>query len=149
MELTCPACTAPGLTFEGADTFECAYCGTQFVGERTECPACGELNASSVDLCVNCGEPLSIVASVLDRQGKRGEPLWIRRLQSQVASLKESEERASAQRFEIFADIDRRRKGAEAEDHARQQQTDRNILFYGAVGILVLVLVVLILVVLT
>ncbi len=146
MELTCAACTAPALTVDGEGNFDCDYCGTHFATERTECPACGELNLKGADDCSNCGEPLSIVASVIDRQGSTFNPLWIRRLQSQVAGLKESEARASEERFEEFMEIDRRRKAVEAEAYARQKQTDRNILFYGAAAVLLIVLVVLVLV---
>ena len=147
MELACPACTAPELISDREGNFDCPYCGTHFVVERTQCPACGTLNEKGADDCYNCGEPLSIVASVIDRQGTTGRLLWIRRLQSQVADLKQSEERASADRFEEFAEIDRRRMQAEAEAFARQQQTDRNIIFYGAAAMLIIILVVLVLVV--
>ncbi|MFV1857725.1 MAG: hypothetical protein ACC647_00035, partial [Anaerolineales bacterium] len=129
----------------GEHSFDCVYCGTHFVADRTECPACGELNEQGADLCSNCGEPLSIVASVIDRQGGTGRPLWIRRLQTQVAGLQKSEARASADRFEELMEIDRKREAAEAEAHASQQEKDRSILFYGAVAILLIVLVVLVL----
>jgi ribosomal protein S27AE len=146
VDLTCAACTAPALIADDEGNFDCGYCGTHFVTERTECPACGELNPKGADDCFNCGEPLSIVASVIDRQGSTGNPLWIRRLQSQVAALKESEARASEDRFEEFVEIDRRRKAAEEQAYARQKQTDRNILFYGAAALLFIVLVILVLV---
>ena len=146
VDLDCPACTAPGLSRDLSGDFDCLYCGTHFNVERTQCPACGVLNEKGADNCYNCSEPLSIVASVIDRQGTTGSPLWIRRLQSQVAELKESEQKASADRFEEFAEIDRRRKQAEAEAHARQEQTDRNIIFYGAAAILIIALIVLVLV---
>ena len=145
VKLTCPACTAPELIAGGDRTFGCTYCGTHFIAERTECPACGELNEHGADLCSNCGEPLSIVASVIDRQGGTGRPLWIRRLQTQVAGLKESEARASADRFEELMEIDRKRKMEEAASHASQQQKDRSILFYGVAAILLIVLIVLVL----
>ena len=86
------------------------------------------------------------MASVIDRQGGAGRPLWVRRLKAQVADLKESEARASADRFEQFVEIDRRRKSGEAKAHASQEEKDRNILFYGAAGILLTVLTVLVLV---
>lgn len=146
MELICAACTAPTLAADNQGNLDCSYCGTHFLTERTECPACGELNLKGADDCSNCGEPLSIVASVIGRQGSTGSPLWIRRLQSQVAGLKETEARASEERFEGFVEIDRKRKAAEAEAHLRQKQTDRNILFYGAAAILLIVIVVLVLI---
>ena len=148
-DVSCPACSAPGLAFDGHANVACAYCGTQFVAESTECPACLTHNASGADLCSNCGEPLNIVASVLDRQGGLGQPLWIRRLKGQVADLKDSEARSSEQRFEELMEIDRRRKQAELEAYARQRQADRNIVFYGAAVILLIVAVVLVIVVLT
>lgn len=148
VDLTCAVCTASGLINDGQGNFDCEYCGTHFVTERIECPACTELNLKGADICTNCGEPLSIVASVIDRQGSTGNPLWIRRLQSQVADLKEREARASAERFDEFVEIDRRRKAAEAGAYARQQQSDRNILFYGAAAVLLIVLIVLVLLVL-
>lgn len=146
VDLVCPACTAPELNADGEGNFDCPFCGTRFITERTECPACGELNEQGADRCSNCGEPLSIVASVLDRQGSTGQPLWIRRLHTQVADLKESEARASADRFEEFMEMDRRRMKAEAEAHARQRQTDGNIIFYGAAAVLLMVLLLLVLV---
>lgn len=141
--LTCPSCTAPGLIFDEEATFECQYCGTVLVADRTTCPACGWRNAKGADSCVNCGEPLSIVASILDRQGARGPPLWIRRLRSQVEALQASEAKASSQRYESLLEIDRRRLRAEAEVRIRQREKDRQILFYGLVGILVLAISVL------
>jgi len=143
VELTCPACTALDLIPDWQGNFDCNYCGTHLITERTQCPACGELNEQGADLCSNCSEPLSIVASVIDRQGTSGRPLWIRRLRTQVAELKQSEARASADRFEQLADIDRRRKSAEVEAQESQQRKDRNILFYGAATALVIVIVLL------
>ena len=145
VDLTCATCTAPGLIAGSEGNFDCAYCGTHFITERTECPSCTEVNLKAADHCSNCGEPLSIVASVIDRQGSTGNPLWIRRLRSQVADLKESEARASEDRFEEFVEIDRRRKTADAEAHARQRQTDKNIIFYGAAAILIVAFVILVL----
>ncbi|MCI0826899.1 MAG: hypothetical protein J4N73_03885 [Chloroflexi bacterium] len=85
------------------------------------------------------------MASVIDRQGTTGRPLWIRRLRSQVADLKESEARASADRFEHLMDIDRRRQSAEAEAMAGQRLKDRNILFYGVAAALVIVFIIILL----
>ena len=141
--LTCPSCTGPGLIFDEEATFECQYCGIVLVADRTTCPACGVRNAKGADSCVNCQEPLSIVASILNRQGSKGPPLWIRRLRSQVGALQASEAKASSQRFESLLEIDRRRLRAEADDRVRQRERDRQILFYGLVGILVLAISVL------
>lgn len=144
MDLHCPACGAPELEFDEEATFHCEYCGTMLVAGRIDCPACGERNTQAAELCSNCGEPLSIVASILDRQqGSLGLPLWVRRLRSQVADLKEREQQASQSRFAAFQEIDQRRIAYETAAHARQQARDSNIIFYGLIGILVVALVVL------
>lgn len=109
---------------------------------RIDCPACGERNSRAAELCTNCGEPLSIVASVLDRQqGSLGTPLWVRRLRSQVVDLKQLEEQASLTRLTAFQEIDQRRLAQEAAAQAAQQARDSNILFYGLIGILVIALI--------
>ncbi len=141
MDLECPACGAPELGFDEEFTFECEYCGTTLVAGRLDCPACGERNSRAAELCTNCGEPLSIVASILDRQGSLGPPLWVRRLRSQVAELKQREEQASQSRFAAFQEIDQRRIAYETASHARQQERDSNIIFYGVIAVLVVVLV--------
>ncbi len=140
MDLRCPACSAPNLEFDGDSTFDCSYCGTALVAGRINCPACGELNSQAAELCDNCGEPLSIVASIIDRQGTLGPPLWVRRLRSQVADLKQREEQASVERFAAFQEVDQRRMQAEARAHARQRSRDSNIIFYGLAGVLLVVL---------
>jgi len=141
--LDCPACTAPGLVFDGEAGFECRYCGTVLAAQPTICPSCGTENPQGADLCSNCHEPLSIVASVLTRQGTTGLPLWLRRLRSKVGALKVAEADASARRFEALVDVDRRRLKSEAEDQLRSRERDRQILFYGAAGILGLILLML------
>jgi predicted amidophosphoribosyltransferase len=136
VDLVCPACTASELSFDGEFTFVCAYCGTTLVAGGIECPACGLKNSKAAEFCTNCSEPLSIVASIMDRQGYLGPPLWVRRLQSQVGELKRSEAQASDERFAAFQDIDRRRIQAESIAQASQEHKDRNIIFYGLVAIL-------------
>jgi hypothetical protein len=142
--LDCPACTAPGLVFDGEAAFECQYCGTVLAAQPTICPSCGTENQQGADLCSNCHEPLSIVASVLNRQGGKGPPLWLRRLRSQVGAIQVAEAQASARRFEVLMDVDRRRLKSEAEDQIRSRERDRQVLFYGAAGILGLILLMLV-----
>lgn len=141
MDFHCPACGAPELEFDGESTFACEYCGTTLVAGRIECPACGERNSRAAENCSNCGEPLSIVASILDRQGSLGPPLWVRRLRSQVGELKLREEQASLSRFAAFQEVDQRRLAQEAAARARQQERDSNILFYGLLAVLGVMLI--------
>lgn len=141
--LDCPACTSTGLVFDGKSAFECQYCGILLAAQRTVCPSCGAENLAGADLCFNCAEPLSIVASVLNRQGGKGPPLWLRRLRSQVGAIQVAEAQASARRFESLMDVDRRRMKFEAEEQIRGRERDRQLLFYGAVGILGLILLML------
>lgn len=140
VDLNCPACSAPALQFDGDSSFACEYCGITLVAGRIECPACGERNPRAAEQCQNCGEPLSIVASIIDRQGSPGPPLWMRRLRSQVGDLKLREEQASQTRLAAFQEVDRRRIAHETAAHARQQARDSNLLFYGLIGVLAVVL---------
>lgn len=149
MDLNCPACGAPGLAFDGDASFECEYCGINLFAERLECPACGERNSRAAEECQNCGEPLSIVASIIDRQGSPGPPLWVRRLSKQVGDLKLREEQASQARLAAFQEIDRRRIANETAAHARQQERDSNLLFYGLIAVLTVVLLGMVLVALS
>ena len=119
------------------------------MASKIDCPACGYRNNAGADLCENCGEPLSIVAGILDRQGSVGRPLWIRRLQTQVTKLKATEAEASHARMAEFEEIDRKRMQAEAEAQLIQQAKDRQILYYGALGVLGFLLVVMIIYALT
>ncbi len=143
-DLDCPACASTGLIFDGNSAFECQYCGTVLAAQRTVCPSCSAENLAGADQCFNCNEPLSIVASVLNRQGVQGPPLWLRRLRAKVGALQASEAQASARRYEALMDVDRRRLKFEAEEQTRSRERDRQLLFYGAAGILGLILLMLV-----
>jgi hypothetical protein len=54
-----------------------------------------------------------------------------------------AEAQSSARRFESLMDVDRRRMKFEAEEQIRGRERDRQLLFYGAVGILGLILLML------
>ncbi len=111
------------------------------MGQPSTCPSCGHYNPQGEEDCLNCGEPLSVVARVLTRQGNIGPPFWMRQLRSRVADLKHQEALASEQRYEQLQAIDRRRISAEAEAHARQQAKDRQMMLILGFAILVMVVV--------
>ena len=146
--LTCPACTAPGLLSEPGGGFQCDYCGTVLLAQPVRCPACGWENAQAADVCINCGEPLTVVARVLTRQGTVGPPFWLGRVRSRAGDLKEQEARASELRMEQLRDVDRRRHLDDARALARQREADRRMvlvvgLAVGMLGLIVVTLVVL------
>ena len=146
--LTCPACTAPGLLSEPGGGFQCDYCGTVLQAQAVRCPTCDWENAQAADVCVNCGEPLTVVARVLTRQGTVGPPFWLGRVRSRAGDLKEQAARASELRMEQLLDIDRRRHLDDARTLARQRATDRQIVLVvgvamGMLGLIVVTLVVL------
>jgi hypothetical protein len=147
-DLTCPACTAPGLLALPEGSFRCAYCGTLLQVQSVTCPACGWENVQGAEDCRNCGEPLSVVARVLTRQGAVGPPFWLGRVRDRADELKRREAWASEQRMEQLREIDRRRMQDDARALARQRAADRQIvlvlgLALGVLGVIVVTLVLL------
>lgn len=145
--LDCPLCNEHDLTTSVNGTFTCGTCGTNLVGESTRCPSCLKENGPGADVCAFCGEPLSIVARVLDRHGVLGPPLWLRRVRSQVAALQAQELEASDLRMETFRELDQRREQEQSEAAARQRARDQQmfqIVFLAlAVFVVIVILVVL------
>jgi len=141
-DLTCPACTAPGLLPLAEGTFRCEFCGTLLQGQPVTCPACGWENPQGAEDCRNCGEALSMVARVLTRQGALGPPFWLGRVRDRADELKRREAWASEQRMEHLREIDRRRIQDEARALARQRAADRHIVL--ALGVAVAVLAVIV-----
>lgn len=143
--MRCPACTSPGLLSVRGGGFRCDYCGTVFLVQPIRCPACGWENPRRSELCANCGEPLTMVAQVLTRQGTTGMPIWLGRVRNRAGDLKAQEARASEKRMERLMEIDRRRQLEDARQLARQRANDRRMvlvvgLALGVFGIVVLVL---------
>lgn len=143
--LICPACTAPSLTFDKQGILECPYCGTRIVGEAHVCSACRHLNPVEAEQCLNCGEPLTLTARVMLRQGNAsGEPLFLRRARGQAADLKSRGDQTSEQRMDRFREMDRQRQARDAEGLARQRARDRQLLVVsaGALGVLVIAILI-------
>jgi len=116
--------------------------------QPVRCPVCGWQNPRRSEVCSNCGEPLTMIARVLTRQGTVGPPFWLGRVRSRAGELKEQGARASELRMEQLLDIDRRRQQDDARALARQRATDRQIvlvvgLAMGVLGLIVVTLVVL------
>ena len=139
--LSCPACTAPSLEFNTEGILICPYCGTRIIGEAQVCSACGHLNPRHAEQCLECGEPLTVIARVVLRQGNAARsPAFLERARGQAAGLKADEVRASQERMDRFREMDRLRLTEEAEALARQQVRDRQILIASAsvLGVLVI-----------
>ncbi len=92
------------------------------------CPNCRRAHPVEVEVCTDCGEPLTTVSRVLDRQGSPNPPRWLRRARTDAAQIKERAARASEARMEHFLEIDRRRLQALAEQRAQQEERDRKLL---------------------
>lgn len=84
------------------------------------------------EVCPHCGESLTLVGTVIARQGTGGPPSWLAAARSTAAALKAEDEQASHQRLGALWDVDRRRIQAEAEAEARRREQDRQILTWGA-----------------
>lgn len=143
--LICPACTAPSLTLYTQGILLCPYCGTRVIGEAEVCSVCGHENPIASEQCLNCGEPLTITARVVLRQGRASrEPFFLSRARGLAARLKSQGDQASEERMDRFREMDRQRQARDAENLALQQARDRRLLIAsaGALGILVVAILI-------
>jgi RNA polymerase subunit RPABC4/transcription elongation factor Spt4 len=143
--LICPACTAPSLTFDLQGILICPYCGTRIVGEALVCSACSHINPPDAEQCLSCGEPLTMTARVVLRQGNAArEPFFLERARGMAAGLKSQGNLASKERMDRFHEIDRSRQMRDAEELARREMRDRKLLLAsaGALGILMIAILI-------
>lgn len=137
--LVCPACTAPALFESGKGQLSCPYCRSTYRGKPLICPACDRINEELSDVCLNCGEPMTVVAQVLRRGGSGGSPRWLELSHTQANKLKAEGERTSAERMREFQEIDRRRIETDSRELRKRMERDRRML----VGVLIVILIVL------
>ncbi len=143
--LICPACTAPSLSFDAQGILICPYCGTRIVSDALVCSACSQINPPEAEQCLNCGEPLTMTARVVLRQGKAArEPFFLERARGMAAGLKSQEDLASRERMDRFREMDRSRQMRDAKELARRETRDRKLLLAsaGALGILVIAILI-------
>jgi hypothetical protein len=143
-DLTCPACTAPGLMQNPSGGLTCEYCGSTFKGIPLVCPSCGWINTTNADECPKCGEPMNVIAQVFSRQGPRRTPLWLHRAQSQAGELKEEGEQTSSLRLQRFQEIDRVREESIREEDERQTRRNQQVFTAALIFTLIIILIILI-----
>ena len=132
----CPSCTAMGLIRREDGSFECRYCGSTYPSDSILCPVCGWLNSGEDDRCTACGEALSVVAHVMQRQGTRA-PEWIHRMQGQAHEIKQREERASRHRMQEFLQIDEERERQAAQEEQKRIEDERHwLIIVGTAGMI-------------
>lgn len=83
-------------------------------------------------MCPHCGEPLTVLGTVIARQSSARAPYWLAVARSTAPAIKADAEQASRQRLDALWEIDRRRLRAEAE--ARRRVQDRRTLTWAAVA---------------
>ena len=98
------------------------------------CPACGRAHAVGAQTCTYCGEPLTSVARVLSAPSAPRQPRWLQQNRQRATEVRQSEERASEERFGSLLETDRRRleaeRGLAMKTEARERRT---MLFAGLV----------------
>lgn len=85
-------------------------------------------------MCPHCGEPLTVLGTVIARQSSARAPYWLAVARSTAPAIKADAEQASRQRLDALWEIDRRRLRAEAEAEARRRVQDRRTLTWAAVA---------------
>lgn len=114
-----------------------------------ECSGCHRLNPPETEMCLNCGDPLTALEGLFQRQLAIGTPLTQTRMQRQVAQLKEKESIASEKRMAEFQEIDRQREQDWAEAEALRRKSEHStlrwVLGLTAVGVLLILLIILLL----
>lgn len=125
--LECPTCSSKDLKLVDNREWECQSCGAILVEEPLYCPICGHGTTSGIEICTNCGEPLSIISQIMTRHTGNSEPYRLKQIRSQAQALKERDIEPSRRRMEKFQQIDRRREQAIAEAREAQAIYHRRI----------------------
>ena len=106
------------------------------------CPACGRSHAIGAETCSYCGEPLTSVARVLSAPSAPRQPRWLQQNRQRANEVRQSEDRASEERYGSLLETDRRRLEAEramaVQTEARERRT---MLFVGLLFALMAALV--------
>lgn len=96
------------------------------------CPACGATVEGSMEVCGECGEPLSTFSRVLDRL----DPLSVRRRMERTREVAEhlrvADVLASGRRMGQLEEIDRKREEAYREAEAAERQSQKRLLWIAA-----------------
>lgn len=125
---TCPACTSEISVSGPLESTTCPYCGRESPGESVDCLACGHTNPAGADFCQQCEEPLSSVSRILSRHRRIGSPEWLEKARSRANYIKQTEEKASQERLEVFHRIEQERAAAEAELVLEKRRQEKRII---------------------
>ncbi len=118
----------------------CQRCGTGFSAVPSSCPFCGHLNPPDAESCDACGEPLSLVARVVDRQKAQPSARRLEQARALAPMLKAEGEKASQARMAVFQraeDLHREQVRRMSAERAKQ---DRRLLLAAVAAAVVLVL---------
>lgn len=146
----CPSCGETALEITMPHGGDCSRCGAQFRDGQRICPACSTPNPLELETCQNCGEPLTILGTVLARQNPGATPQRLEQLRGQAESIKARGNQEAEIRMTQFREIDRRRIDAERSAQILQKEKDRLLLrnvllgvgiFLGLVAIIALIVI--------
>ncbi len=143
--MNCPVCGAPDVKIID-DYFECSYCSRKLPHNMSICPSCRNPNPLESETCAVCGEPLTLFSQVMIRHTKADTgPYRLHQAREQAARIKESEERASQQRFHDLEEVDRRRIQTAVEAQRARRKEQNQLLKISVMIVILFVLVILIL----
>lgn len=138
-----PACSICGSSDVAAGTEGeaiCQNCSTRFILPPISCPSCEHRNVPGAEACEVCGEPLSLVARVIERQLAQPSLRRLDQVRAQAPALKAQGEKASEARMASYRRAEQLRAQALRRMSAARAQEDRRLLL-AATAVLAFVLV--------
>ncbi len=120
----------------------CGHCHAHFVQGQLQCPNCEATHPIGMEMCSLCGEPLTLFGRVMIRQGLQSKPHRLEQMRSRAVTIQEHARLSSEIRMAGFEEIDKRRLENEQSAQAAQQQRDRQLFRYLALGIGIFLLVI-------
>ena len=138
----CPICNEPQLINPQPGVLECQYCHAKIVNGLLICPSCKRANQIGQEHCNRCGEPLSVVGTVINRQIRGSASQRLDQMRVQANEIKASAEKHSRARMSEFTELDQRRIQAEKQAAQEQKLRDQTILRNAAIGAGVFLLIV-------
>lgn len=131
----CLICGSSDVQVGAEDEAVCQQCGAAFTISPLSCPSCSYLNAPDAESCEACGEPLSLVARVIERQLAQPALRRLDQVRAQAPALKAQGEKASEARMSAYRRAEMLRARELRRMSAARAQEDRHLLLAAAAAV--------------
>ncbi len=129
---TCPICGSSDVATGAEGEAICQDCGTGFILPPISCPSCEHPNVPGAEACEFCGEPLSLVARVVERQLAQPSLRRLDQVRAQAPALKAEGEKASEARMATYRRAEQLRVQELRRMSAARAEEDRGLLLAAA-----------------